>query len=85
MTILELAHPSLSYTSISQCKPNVVCYGGRLHVIVFGILSSDRALNCTNILYFEDVSKYFCMERSLVWSSRMEFLPYHCHLPSDLL
>ena len=34
--------------------------------------SPERAFNCTNIQCFEEVSKCFRMERSLVWSSRME-------------
>ena len=58
-----------------------------MHVIVFGkiaILSPEGALNCTSIPYFEEVSKYLCMERSLAWSSRMKSPPYYYHLPSGL-
>ena len=42
-------------------------------------LALGRASNCTNIPYFEGVSKYSCMARSLVSSDRAEFLPCHIH------
>ena len=42
-------------------------------------LSLERASNCTNLLHFESVSKYSCMEQPLVLSDRVEFLPYHIH------
>ena len=38
-------------------------------------LSLERASNCTNIQYFEGVSKYSCVARSLVSSDRVEFHP----------
>ena len=56
----------------------------RLRVIVFdktAILSSGRALNCTNSLCFDEVSKYFCM----ACPSRIEFLPYFDRRPSGSL
>ena len=69
--------------SVRRC---LFCSGtGRLHVIVFAktaVLSSERALNCTKILCFDAVSKYFCMVRSLACPSRIEVLPcfdrVHC-------
>ena len=82
------AHPVSSYIPLSQCKLQVVCCRERLRVTVFGKIAShslERASNCTNIPYFESVSKYSCMARSLVASDRMEFLPYHVRLPSDSL
>ena len=57
----------------------------RLRVIVFdkiGILSSERALNCTKTLYFDEVSKYACMVRSLACPNRIEFLPCFDRRPS---
>ena len=54
-----------------------MCCRERLHVTVFGKISSlslERASNCTEISFFEGVSKYACMVRSLVSSSRVEFL-----------
>ena len=65
-----------------------MCCRERLRVIVFdknAILSSERALNCTNIPYFDEVSKCFCMVRSLACPSRIEFLPCCDHRPSDSL
>ena len=47
---------------LSQYKSQVLCCGERLRVIVFdkfAILSFERALNCTNTLCFDEVSKYF--------------------------
>ena len=67
-----------SYISLSQCKLHAVCCGERLHVTVsgtFASLSLVRASNCTNIPYFEGVSKYSCTERSLVSSSHVKFSP----------
>ena len=63
------AHPEFSYIPLSQCKLQTVCCRERMHVTVSGKiagLSLGRASNCTKILYFEGVSKYFCMARSLV-------------------
>ena len=63
------AHPEFSYMPLSQCKLQAVCCRERLHVTVSGKiqgLSLGRVSNCTNILYFEGVSKYSCMARSLV-------------------
>ena len=43
-----------------------MCCGRRSRVIVFDkitILSPERASYCTNTLCFDEVSKYFCMER----------------------
>ena len=48
------------------------------------ILSSERALNCTHTLCLDEVSKYFCMVRSLVLSKSVELLPYFDR-PSDSL
>ena len=51
---------------ISQQKSQVECCRERLRAILFdkiASLSSERALNCTNTLYFDEVSKYFCMVR----------------------
>ena len=82
------AHLEFSYIPLSQCKLQVVCCRERLHVIVFGKnanLSRERASNCTNVQYFEGVSKYSCMERFLVLSDRVEFHPYYFHPPSDSL
>ena len=79
VAILELsepfgkAPPSFSYIQLSQCKLQVVCCRERLHVTVFGKIASfsrERISNFTRTLYFERVSKYPCMERSLVSSSR---------------
>ena len=73
-----IAPPEFSYIPLSQCKLQEVCCGERLRVIVFdkiAILSSERALNCSKTLYFDEVSKYFCMVRSLACPSRIEFLP----------
>ena len=82
------AHPVFSYIPLSQCKLQVVCCSERLHVTVFGELASlslERASNYTKIQYFEGVSKYSCMARSLVSSDRVEFPPNHVHHPSDSL
>ena len=82
------AHPGFSYIPLSQCKLQEAYRGERLHATVFGkipSLSLERASNCSNILYFEGVSKYACMARSLISSDRVEFLPYHIHHPSDSL
>ena len=68
-----IAPPSSSYIPLSQCKLQVVCCRERLHVTVFGknaSLSLEQASNCTNIPYFEGVSKYSCMERFLVLLDR---------------
>ena len=57
-------------------------------MIAFGIIASlslERASNCTKIPYFESVSKYSSMARSLVSSDRVEFPPYHIRLPSGSL
>ena len=43
--------------------------------VAAAILSSERAFNCTNTLCFDEVSKYFCMVRSLVCPERVELLP----------
>ena len=72
--LIGKAPPSFSYIPLSQCKRRAVCCRERLHVTVSGkiaILSPERAINCTNIQCFEQVSKYFCTERSLAWSSRI--------------
>ena len=83
-----IAPPSSSCIPLSQCKLQAVCCGGRLHATVFGkivIFCCERASSCTNIQYFEEVSKYFCMERFLAWASRMTLPPYNYHPPSGLL
>ena len=49
------------------------------------ILSSERLLNCINTMCFDEVSKYFCRERSLACPSRIEFLPYFDRRPSGSL
>ena len=74
--LLGRAPPSFSCIPLSQCKRRAVCRRERLHVTVFVkivILSPERALSCTNVPCFEEVSKYFCMARSLVSSNRMDF------------
>ena len=51
------------------------CRKKRLHATLSGktaILSLERVSNSTNILYSDEVSKYFCMEQSLALSSRMK-------------
>ena len=71
-----IAHPLSSCIPLSQCKQLVVCRRGRLHATLFGkiaILSLVRVSNCTNIPYFDEVSKYFCMEQSSALSSRVGF------------
>ena len=80
------AHPEFSYIPSSQCKLQVVCCTERPHVTAYGKIASlslERASNCTNILYFESVSKYSCMARSLVSLTGVEFHPYHFHHPLD--
>ena len=85
------APPVFSVIPLSQCKLQIVCCGERLHVTVFGKIASlsleslERASNCTKIQDFESVSRYSCMVRSLVSSSRVEFLLHHFHPPSDSL
>ena len=44
------------------------------------VLFVKRASNCTKILYFESVSKYFCMARFLLVTSLIGFLPSHLDL-----
>ena len=66
---LGRAHPVFSCIPLSHWKLQVVCCGGR------NPLSWASFKNCTNILYSDMVSKYFCMEQSLVLSSRIEFPP----------
>ena len=94
MSILESsepfgrAPPVFSFIPLSQCKLQVVCCGERLHVTVFGKIASlslERASNFTSMQYFEGVSKYSCMERFLVSLSRVAFLTYSFHPPSDSL
>ena len=93
VAILELsvfwgrAPPSFSCIPLSQCKCRAICRGERLHVTVFGKIAilSPWASFSTNIQCFEEMYKYFCMEQSLAWSSRMESPPCHYHLPSGLL
>ena len=94
MAILELsepfgkAPPSFSYIPLCQCNLQVVCCRERLHVTVSGKIASfsrERASNCTKTLHFERISKYPCMERSLVSSSHVEFPPFYIHPPSGLL
>ena len=56
------AHPSSSCVPPSRCKQLVVCRGGRLHATLCGetaIFSLERFSNGTNILYSDEVSKYF--------------------------
>ena len=63
------AHPEFSNIPLSQYKLRAVCCRERLHATVFGEIASlslERASNCTKILYFESVSKYSCVARSLV-------------------
>ena len=65
-------------------KSQALCCRERLRVIVFdetAILSSERALNCTNTLCFDEVSKYLCMVRSLACPSCIEFLTYFDRRP----
>ena len=67
--------PSSSCIPLSLYKSQVVCCRQRLRVIVFdknAILASERTLNCTNTLYFDEVSKYFCIERSLLGLSKSQ-------------
>ena len=83
-----IAHPSSSFIPLSLCKQLVVCRWERLHATLSGksaILSLEWVFNCTNILYSDEVSKYFCMGQSLALSSRMKFPPYNFHLPSGSL
>ena len=62
------APPEFSYIPFSQCKLQAVCCRERLHVTFFGKIAIllERASHCTKILYFEGVSKYSCVARSLV-------------------
>ena len=56
------APPLFSCIPLSRCKRRAVCCGEQLHVTLFGeiaILSLERALSCTGILYSDEVSKYF--------------------------
>ena len=67
-TLYGVGPPLSSCVPLSQYKSQVVCCTERLRVIVFdkiAILSSERASNCTNALYFDEVFKCVCMERSL--------------------
>ena len=62
------AHQQFSYIPLSQCKLQAVCCSERLHVTAFGKIAAfslGRTSNCTKILYFESVSKYSCVARSL--------------------
>ena len=80
--------PWSSCIPLSQHKSEAVRCRERLRVIVFdktAIHSSERALNCTHTLYFDEFSKYFCVVRSLACPSRIEFLPYFERRPSDSL
>ena len=43
-------------------------------------LLSELQIDIASKQYFECVSKYSCMERSLILSSRVEDHPYHFHL-----
>ena len=82
------AHPEFSYIPFSHCALQAVCCSERLHVTVFSkncSLSLGRASNYTKIHYFENVSKYSCMARSLVSWDRMEFHPCHIRPPSGSL
>ena len=54
-------------------------------LILIAILSSGRALNCTNTLHVDEVSKYFCMVQSLACPRRTEFLPCFDRRPSGSL
>ena len=79
---------SSSCIPLSHCKSQAVCCRERLRVILFdkiAILSSEQVLNCTNTKCFDEVSKYFCMERSLACPSRQEFHPYFDRRPSGSL
>ena len=79
------AHLS-SWIPLSPCKQLVV--RGQLHATLSGktpILSLELVSNCTNVMYSDEVSKYFCMEQSLALSSRMKFPPHNFHLPSGSL
>ena len=72
-----ISHPLSSCIPLSRCKPLVVCCGGRLRATVFGkiaILSLERVSNCTNIPYFNEVSRFF------VWSN-----PRLCQVAWSLL
>ena len=83
-----IAPPWSSCIPFSQYKSQAVCCREQLRVIVFNktaILSSERSLDCTHTLCFDKVSKYFCMVRSLVRPSRIEFLPYFDRRPSGSL
>ena len=56
------AHSLFSCITFSQYKSQAACCGERLRVIVSdktAILSRERALNCTNTLCFDEVSKFF--------------------------
>ena len=75
VALLELSAPSggalpeFSFIPLSFCKLQAVHCRERLLVTEFGksaSLSLARASKCTNILYFEGVSEYSCMARSLV-------------------
>ena len=68
----DRAPPSSPCIPLSQCKRLAVCRRGRLRATLSGktaILSLERV---SNILYSDEVSKYFCMEQSSALSSRME-------------
>ena len=73
----------------SQYKSQVVCCRERLRVIVFdknAILSSERALNCTQYtVFWWGLQVFLYGVRSLACPSRIEFLPCCDHRPSDSL
>ena len=49
------------------------------------ILFCERASNCTNILYFGELSKYFCTLRFWVCPDRIGLLPDLLWRPSGSL
>ena len=59
---IPLAPPWSSCIPLSQYKSQAVCCRERLRVIVFdntAIVSSERALNCTHTLCFDEVFQVF--------------------------
>ena len=73
MTLLQS-----SCAPLSQYTSQVKCWKERLHGIVFdrtAILFSERASDCNNLLYFGELSNYFCTLQVSVYPDRIELLP----------
>ena len=69
-----------------QWTLQAVCRREQLRLILFdkiAVLFVDRTSNCTEMLSSENVSKYFCMVRLLLLTSRIVFPLSHLDYPSD--